>query len=50
MISDTYVVFDGGFLAISGHSYEILPDGKRILVVKEMYKQGESRELKIITN
>ena len=47
---EPYVIYEGDFLAIPGHSYDISPDGKRVLVVKEVYKQGESRELKIITN
>ena len=47
---EPYVIYEGDFLAIPGHSYDISPDGKRVLVVKEVYKQGESLELKIITN
>ena len=40
----------GNLLPFPDHSYDISPDGKRVLVVKEVYKPGESRELKIITN
>ena len=50
IFGEPYVIYEGDFLALPGHSYDISPDGKRILVVKEVYKQGESRELKIITN
>lgn len=44
------VVFEGNFINAPGHSYDISPDGKRFLVVKEVYEQVNSLELRIITN
>ena len=44
------VVFEGNFINAPGHSYDISPNGKRFLVVKEVYEQGNSLELRIITN
>ena len=43
------VVYEGDFLTIPGHSYDVSPDGDRFLVVKEVHQQGESIELGIIT-
>ena len=43
------VVYEGDFLTIPGHSYDVSPDGDRFLVVKEVHQQGESLELGIIT-
>jgi len=43
------VIYEGDFLTIPGHSYDVSPDGNRFLVVKEVHPQGESLELNIIT-
>ena len=43
------VIYEGDFLAIPGHSYDVSPDGDRFLVLKEVHPQGESLELNIIT-
>ena len=45
-----YVIYKGDFLGIPGHSYDASPDGKRFLVVKEVYPQGDSQKLEIITH
>jgi len=47
---DPYVIFEGNYINAPGHSYDISPDGKRFLVVKEVHEQGDSLELNIITN
>ena len=47
---DPYVIFEGNYINAPGHSYDISPDGKRFLVVKEVHGQGDSLELSIITN
>jgi|TARA_B110000438_G_scaffold286643_1_gene318079 serine/threonine-protein kinase len=43
------VIYEGDFLTIPGHSYDVSPDGDRFLVLKEVHPQGESLELNIIT-
>jgi len=43
------VVFEGSYLNMPGHSYDVSSDGKRFLVIKEVHPQGESLELNIIT-
>jgi len=47
---DPYVIFEGNYINAPGHSYDISPDGKKFLVVKEVHEQGDSSELRIITN
>ena len=47
---EPFVVFKGSYLNMPGHSYDISADGKRFLLIKEVYPQRESLELKIITN
>lgn len=47
---DPQVMFEGNYLNMPGHSYDVSADGKRFLVIKEVHRQGESLELKIITH
>ena len=39
---DPYVVFEGNYLNMPGHSYDVSADGKRFLVIKSLFKKSES--------
>lgn len=44
------VVFEGPYINVSGLSYDVVPDGRRFLVLQPEYDDSQIRELHVVTN
>ncbi len=44
------VVFEGPYINVSGLSYDVAPDGQRLLVLQPQYDDSQVRELHVVTN
>ena len=44
------LLFEGPYLNVSGMSYDIAPDGQRLLVLKSQYDDSQVRELHVVAN
>ena len=43
-------VFKGSYINIGGLSYDVAPDGQRLLVLKPQFDDSQIRELHVVTN
>ncbi|MHC4539905.1 MAG: protein kinase domain-containing protein [Planctomycetota bacterium] len=44
------VLFEGPYINVGGMSYDVAPDGKRLLVLKPQFDDSQIRELHVVTN
>ena len=44
------VLFEGPYINVGGLSYNVAPDGQRLLVLQPQYDDSEVRELHVVTN
>jgi len=44
------VLFEGPYINVDGMSYDVAPDGQRLLVLKPQYDDSQVRKLRVVTN